>query len=383
MICLKNVSYTYPNGVKALKDINLKVEENTFICGLTGSGKSTLLRVFNGLIPNFYGGKLDGIVEISEKPYLVFQNADEQIIFNTVFDELAIHAYQVGRDLSDVKRIAKRLGIEQILRRDAHKLSDGEKRLVTIACALLSGEVVALDEPFANLHPSIAREILNLLLKNTKLVILSEHRLEFQNGFEVVWLEDGRVSSFKRQDVNISFNAKCGDDKVLSVENLCFGYDRLLLKDVTFEVNKGEICAIIGKNGCGKTTLLKLIAGILKPWSGRIEVKGKIGLCLSTPNYHLFADSVAEKIGTDMMKLFGLERFAKRHPHSLSFGQAKRVAIAKAFKADIVLLDEPTAGQDYLFKYKLLEVARRLGKTVVIATHDYELLEWCDVVVEL
>jgi energy-coupling factor transport system ATP-binding protein len=383
MICLKNVSYTYPNGVKALKDINLKIEENTFIGGLTGSGKSTLLRVFNGLIPNFYCGKLDGIVKIAEKPYLVFQNAVEQIIFNTVFDELAIHAYQVGRDLSDVKKIAKRLEIEHILSRDVHKLSDGEKRLVTIACALLSGEVVALDEPFANLHPSIAKEILNLLLKNAKLIILSEHKLEFKKGFEVVWLENGRISSFKRQELNIGFNAKCSDDTVLKVENLCFGYDRFLLKDVTFEVNRGEICAIIGKNGCGKTTLLKLIAGILKPWSGKIDVKGKIGLCLSTPNYHLFADNVVEEIGTEMVKVFELERFANRHPHSLSFGQARRVAIAKAFRGDIVLLDEPTAGQDYLFKYKLLEVTRKLGKTVVMATHDYELLEWCDVVVEL
>ncbi len=380
MICLKNVSYTYPNGVKALKGIDLKIEENTFIGGLTGSGKSTLLRVFNSLIPDFYGGKLDGIVKIIERPYLVFQNADEQIIFNTVFDELAIHACQVGKDLSDVERVAKRLGIE--LSKDVHRLSDGEKRLVTIACALLSSDFVALDEPFANLHPSFAKDVLRLLLKNSEVVILSEHRLEFSKGFDFLWLEEGRVSSFREWNLKIP-KIRCGDDTVLRVEDLCFGYDGLLLKDVTFEVNRGEICAIIGKNGCGKTTLLKLISGILKPWSGRVDVKGKVGLCLSNPNYHLFADSVLEEIGKDMVRVFELERFANRHPHSLSFGQAKRVAIAKAFRGDIVLLDEPTAGQDYVFKYRLFEVARELGKTVVMATHDHEILEWCDVVVEL
>jgi len=382
MIYLKNVDYTYPNGVKALKGVDLKIEENTFIGGLTGSGKSTLLRVLNGLIPNFYDGKLDGNVEIVKKPYLVFQNADEQIIFNTVFDELAIHACQVGKDLNDVRKIAKKLKIEHILNREIHRLSDGEKKLVTIACALLSSEVIALDEPFANLHPIIAKEILKLILKNAELTIISEHRLEFRNGFEFVWLEDGRVSSFNWQELTVNFSNRSGDT-VLKVEDLQFGYDKPLLKDVTFEINKGEICAIVGRNGCGKTTLLKLIAGILKPWNGKIEIRGRIGLCLSTPNYHLFADSVAEEIGIDIVKLFSLERFANRHPHSLSFGQAKRVAIAKAFKGDVVLLDEPTAGQDYLFKLRLIEVAKKLGKTLIIATHDYELLEWCDVVVEL
>ena len=383
MIYLENVYYTYPNGVKALKGVDLKIEENMFIGGLTGSGKSTLLRVLNGLIPNFYGGKLDGNVEIIEKPYLVFQNADEQIVFNTVFDELAIHACQVDKDLNDVKRVVKKLEIGHILNREIHKLSDGEKRLVTIACALLSSKVIALDEPFANLHPSIAKEVLRLILKNVELMIISEHRLEFRNGFEFVWLEDGRVSSFNWQRLTVNFSDISCNDTVLKVEDLQFGYDKPLLKDVTFEVNKGEICAIVGRNGCGKTTLLKLIAGILKPWNGKIEVRGRIGLCLSTPNYHLFADSVAEEIGIDMVKLFNLERFADRHPHSLSFGQAKRVAIAKAFKGDVVLLDEPTAGQDYLFKLRLIEVAKKLGKTLIIATHDYELLEWCDVVVEL
>jgi len=380
MIYLKDVSYTYPNGVRALRDVSLKVEENTFIGGLTGSGKSTLLRVFNGLIPNFYGGKLDGTVKIYERPYLVFQNADEQIIFNTVFDELAIHAYQIGKDLRDVRRIADRLGIE--LNKEVQKLSDGEKRILTIACALLGSNFVALDEPFANLHPSIARDILKLLLKNAELVIISEHRFEFCRDFDFIWLEDGRISSFNITEPKVKVGGSCGGT-ALRVEDLCFGYDSPLLKDVTFEVNRGEVCAVVGKNGCGKTTLLKLIAGILKPWSGSVDVRGRIGICLSTPNYHLFADSVFEEVGIEMMKLFELERFANRNPHSLSFGQAKRVAIAKAFKGEVVLLDEPTAGQDYTFKFKLIEIARRLGKTVLIATHDYKILEWCDVVVEL
>jgi energy-coupling factor transporter ATP-binding protein EcfA2 len=78
-----------------------------------------------------------------------------------------------------------------------------------------------------------------------------------------------------------------------------------------------------------------------------------------------------------------LTQLADRHPHSLSFGQAKRVAIAKAFVGDVVLLDEPTAGQDYTFRRKLLEVARSLGKTVILATHDLKLAEGCDEVIEL
>jgi energy-coupling factor transport system ATP-binding protein len=297
----------------------------------------------------------------------------------------------MGFDEDHVFKVAKRVGVEHLLNRYVHDLSDGEKKLVTIACALIGNDTIALDEPFANLHPDISKMVMKTVLKNAE-VIVSDHRLEFyrlfEDRFDFVWIEDGRIfEDFDLDrfdlfdDPGFDFKHDVGEP-VLRVEDLTFGYDEILLEDISFEVRRGEICAIVGKNGCGKTTLLKILAGILKPWSGNVWIKGKKALCMSNPNYHLFEETVGDCIQPELVKPFGLEKILDRHPHSLSFGQAKRVAIAKAFRGDLVLLDEPTAGQDLRFKFELLRTAKRLKKTVVMATHD-DVWKWCDVVVKI
>ncbi len=389
MICLKDVKYTYPNGIVGLKGVSLKVEGNTLIGGYTGSGKSTLLRIFNGLIPNFYGGKLEGDVRIDTEVFFIGQNADEQIVASRVYDEIALHLLHRGYEWNEVdrrvKKVAKVCGIEELLNRRTFELSDGEKRLVTIASALASDcRCLALDEPFSNLHPRIADKILKILLRQDRIVVLSEHRIEFAEQFEeFFWMEDGRIVDIPELNDSVCGREFKSKETVVKVESITFGYDKPLFEGLSFDVKRGEIFAIIGENGCGKTTLLRLIAGTLKPWDGRIEVRGKIGMTFSFPNYHLFESRVDREVHPELLKLFDLEKLADRHPHSLSFGQAKRVAIAKAFCGDVVLLDEPTAGQDFKFRIKLLDVAKELGKTVIIATHDLKLAECCDDVLEI
>ncbi len=390
MICLKNVRYVYPNGIIGLKGVSLRIEENSFVGGFTGSGKSTLLKIFNGLIPNLYGGKLEGDVLIDLDVYFVGQNADEQIVASKVYDEIALSLLHKGYGWDEVDRkvrkIAKVCGIENLLNRKTSELSDGQKQLVIIASALASDcECIALDEPFSNIHPKIAKDLLKILLKQDRMVVLSEHRLEFADYFDRrIWMDDGRITDFPDFDFTIDCKRTFKSNKtVVKATSITFGYDKPLFEDLSFEVKEGEIFAVVGLNGCGKTTLLKLIAGLLKPWDGEIEVRGKISMAFSFPNYHLFENKVRKEIPPELLKHFGLENLADRHPHSLSFGQAKRVAIAKAFCGDVVLLDEPTAGQDWRFKFELLEIARKLGKTVILATHDLELAGCCDEVLEL
>ena len=340
MVSLKDVWFSYSKPV--LRGVSLDVDR-TFICGYNGSGKTTLLKIASGLL------KPDrGIVE--GKAVYVHQNVDDYILFSKVENELAIQAVQCGRDLDDALRIARKLGIVHILERETSKLSDGEKRLLTIALALLKGDCLALDEPFANLHPRVAEKVLKVLKEP---FIISEHRISLCEDF--IWLENGRICDVP----DFHFELPRGEigEVVLKVEGLCFGYDDLLLKDITFEVRKGEIVAIVGMNGCGKTTLIKLLAGILKPWSGEICVKGKIGLCLSNPYYHV--------------------------QEPISFGEAKIKALERTFKADLLLWDEPTAGLDVRNKFQILKRARELKKTVIIATHDEDILEFCDHVVEI
>ncbi len=395
MMDLKNVSYTYPNGNKALDNVNLRIEhgEKVFIGGLTGTGKSTLLRIFNGLIPFFYGGKLEGKVsiyssstpeEIVSNVFFVSQHPEEQIIANRVADEIAFSLVQRGMNWEDVEdevvNAAKLCGIEHLLDRRTSELSEGEKQMVVIASAIASdAKCIVLDEPFAHLHPSITEEILRKLLKTDKTVVASEHRIELSSAFErEIWVGD--VAHFDEPDVDSSIE----DRVVVEADSLSFGYgDRLLFEDLSFEFFEGGIYAITGLNGAGKTTLLKMIAGLVKPLDGTLKVRGKVSMAFQYPNYHFSENNVEREVGKDLLEMFDLTHLSKRHPHSLSGGEAKRVSIAKAFRGDIVLLDEPTAGQDYLFRKKLIEVARRSRKTVIMATHDLKLASLCDGVIEL
>lgn len=324
-----------------LKGIDLE-GERIFVCGYNGSGKTTLLKIASHLLKPDRG-------EVKGKATYVPQNVEDYILFNTVKGEILIQAEHSGVDTDRALRIAKNLGLEVEKRTD--NLSDGEKRLLTIALALIKGDSLALDEPFANLHPSVAKNILKILKRYEFLI--AENRLEFCRDF--FWLENGKISD----PPNFEFEVpKCDPGEVvLRVENLTFGYERPLFEDLSFEVRKGEIVAIVGMNGCGKTTLLKVVAGFLKPWSGEVTVKGRIGVCLSNPFYHV--------------------------QEPLSFGQAKVKAIKMALKGDLVLLDEPTAGLDVKRKFEVLNALRRMRKTALMATHDHEILEFCDDVIEI
>ncbi len=394
MIKLKNVSYTYPNGVKALRNLNLQIDdgEKVFIGGSTGSGKSTLLRIFNGLIPNFYGGRLEGEVsiystkdkkELIKRVYFVSQNVEEQIVSSVVKYEMAFPLMQRGYDFKDaieiVYDISKKLKIEHLLDKKTHELSDGEKQMILIAEAIACEvDCIVLDEPFAHLHPNISEKILKLILREDKTVILSEHRVEFASYFDrEFWFNKPNFYGIELEDGDLG-------DTVVKADSISFSYgDKVLFDDLSFEFRRGGIYAIIGLNGSGKTTLLKLIAGLLKPKEGSIETKGSVSLAFQYPNYHFSENTVEREVDFNLLKMFELERLAKRHPHSLSSGEAKRLSIAKAFSGDIVLLDEPTAGQDYIFRNKLLEIARKSGKTVIIATHDLRLAKACDGVIDL
>ena len=389
MIELRNVSYTYPNGARTLDNVSLKIEhgEKVFLAGKTGSGKSTLLRLLNGLIPNFYGGKIKGKIYAFGKPspknvFFVSQNPEEQILTNVVRDEIALPLYGKIDDVKGkVEEVAEICGIKNLLNKKTYELSDGEKQLVTIATALASNTpCIALDEPFSHLHPAIAKEILNLLIESDKTIIMSEHRLELAKEFDrIIWIGNkikDRIVLRKKDEWENK------DEKIaIKINSISYGYKTKLFDNFSLKVPEGKIYAIMGKNGSGKTTLLKIIAGLIK--INGVEVNGKTSIALQYPNYHFCEKRVEIEADERWLKLLSLDKLKSRHPHSLSGGEAKRLSIAKALNADIVLLDEPTAGQDYEFRVKLLEILRSSGKTVVLATHDEKLASMCDEVVSL
>ncbi len=198
----KKLRYAYPkaSGRRVLDGIDLQIrpDEYVLLCGASGSGKSTLARTFNGLIPHFYGGVLEGSVSIAGKSTtaitvgelfknigMVFQNPETQLFNRTVEREIAFGLESLGLTRSTIRRriddTVERCGISSLLDRNPHRLSGGEQQLVAMAAILAARpQVIILDEPYANLDPHNVRrirEVLRTLNQQGLGVIISEHRL--------------------------------------------------------------------------------------------------------------------------------------------------------------------------------------------------------------
>lgn len=181
------------------------------------------------------------------------------------------------------------------------------------------------------------------------------------------------------------------------------------LDGVSLRIESGETVALVGENGAGKTTLVKHVTGLLKPASGRVLVDGRdtkststaqlsrrVGVAFQNPDHQLFSESVEEEMAFALrnfgfpaeviqnrvqwgLELFGLEEYRKSSPLVLSGGEKKRLTLAciLAWDPDVVILDEPTVGQDSIQKEKLagtIGMLRSAGKTVVVVSHDIEFL---------
>lgn len=201
-------------------------------------------------------------------------------------------------------------------------------------------------------------------------------------------------------------------ETLLDVRNLTYSYDgeKNALEGVSFNVQRGEFVSILGKNGSGKSTITKLIMGVIEPDDGAMHLNGqdlseltifersqKVGVVMQNPNHmishHMIFDEVAfglrnrgwdeqqvnDKV-LEVLELCGLSKYRHWPIEALSYGQKKRVTIASilALEPELLILDEPTAGQDYRNYTSMLsfieKLNRELGITVVIISHDMHLV---------
>ena len=204
---------------------------------------------------------------------------------------------------------------------------------------------------------------------------------------------------------------KPAPEPLLEVKNLCFGYNKgqHTLQNVSFSIGKGEMVSIVGRNGAGKSTLSKLICGFETQDSGEIYLNGKdlkdenirrrakhIGYVMQNPNQMISKTMIYDEVAMalqgsgmtdeqirekveDKLKVCGLYPFRNWPVSALSFGQKKRVTIASVLVQDpeLILLDEPTAGQDFRHYTDIMEFLQGLnarGVTVVMITHDMHLM---------
>jgi len=200
-------------------------------------------------------------------------------------------------------------------------------------------------------------------------------------------------------------------EPLIELKNITFGYPRAafpVFQDLNYQLLPGKHIGLIGPNGCGKTTLLHLIMGLLRPQAGKIvvfgqevakekdfvQVRQKVGLLFQNADDQLFCPTVIEdvafgplnqgkrpaeaiRIARDTIARLGLEGFEERVTYKLSGGEKKLVALATvlAMQPQVLLLDEPTAGLDEPTKHRLIHVLKDLELTLMIVSHENEFLE--------
>lgn len=440
---LKNVSFSYSGyNEKVLSNVDFNVDygEITLLAGLSGEGKSTLLSIISGIIPNIINGEITGEVFIDgnsiagqklsstcRKVGVVLQNADSQIIHKIVDDEIAFgcenFAIPTDKIGARIDKVCTIVDLDKIAK--TRTLSGGQKQRLITACTLATGQnILILDEPLANLDRESTVHLMDTLRKlaqNGYAVLIVEHRLDMVLPFvDSVWnICAGQVLKIENkqeyllsQTVTIqdSSDAHQRGSRIFDLKNVSFSIKKhIILRDINFDICEGERLLLLGENGCGKTTLLRLIARLLKPTGGEIiqsldknfgkKYHGKkwfrrVGIVYQNPNYQLFMPTVEQEIAfgainndyaNEIIDLFDLKHLRKRHPQSLSEGQKRRVSIAAvaATNPKALLLDEPTVGQDYKGLCDLVKILdmlhNRSGNTMITITHDMRCAEaLCD-----
>lgn len=428
-IRLKEVSFKY-DGAKenVLENINLTVEygETVLLSGVSGEGKSTLLSIINGVIPFVNSGEFSGSVEIdgkdvtklkiSERSKLigtVLQNADEQIIYDLVNEEIAFGCENLNITSEEIDRRIERFTMLMQIEKNAKTktLSGGQKqRLITASTLAMEQKIIILDEPLANLDTHTAHILLKALrnLANSGYaVLIVEHRLDVVKNYidKVMRIENKQLfTSTDINDLNSGIKTIPHADGSLPGEVLIKGKklffaagDRNIIDGLDIEIRAGERIVLLGENGCGKTTLMRMLARLNKPNDGALSQTitkskkannkwfSKVGYVYQNPTYQLFMPTLlseisfkakSEEMARKMINAFGLSGLEQRHPQSLSEGQKRRASIAAvcASEPTVLFLDEPTVGQDYKNLCKTVEtvnkINKNLGTAIVTVTHD-------------
>lgn len=369
------------------------------------------------------------VSELFSKVGLVLQNADAQLFNSTVESEIAFGLESLGLPSAQIdariKKVARALDIDHLLERSPMSLSGGEQRLTAIAAVVcLRPTLLLLDEPYANLDWTATDRVRRALCQlhrwgNT--VVIIEQKLD---GFldditRCVIVEDGRIQAIASADAARSAlkkarlipnypaqrnkSGKRSAETLVEVKNLfCRIGEKQVLKDVDFQISAGETVAIVGPNGAGKTTLIEHLNGLRKPNRGEVLFQGetltgkdpaaiasKVGLSFQNPNNQFFKNRVRDELAVGLKTLsagkrdwsqalcaiFGIEHLLDRAPYRLSEGEKRRVALASilANKPKLVVMDEPTAGQDGRSLENLAVLLSRLageGVATVVVTHD-------------
>lgn len=425
---VEDFGFNYPQSNYYLKlngTFTINRGECVLIQGASGSGKSTLLAALKGLIPHLINGKLIGeirynnqnITTLNEQQLLVIgylqQNPDSQLICKDIYSELAFGLENQGFTAAVINKkitqIAADFKLSHLLTRQVNELSGGEKQKINLlAILVMQPQVLLLDEPTAFLDPESAHEIIAILQqyikKSTVVIVEHNHYYLKQIVNKVISIDDnGQIKQENTGQIlwnqalpNLKSIYSSQKTVLLELRELNFSYknSRQLLSKINLSVNSGEIIAITGRNGSGKSSLLKLIAGIIKIqeqifWQqediAQINYQtlwSKLTSLWQNPEAHFIYNSVNEELNHDdnILTMFDLVPQREQNPYSLSEGQKRRLSLAIALnlKPQLILLDEPTFGQDYEHKLQLAQLIMTLknqGMSFIMVSHDQDFID--------
>ena len=363
MITIKNLSFQYSTEEDfVLRNIDLSVHQGECIllCGKSGCGKSTLLKIINGIIPEFYQGKITGSVEvagmnpfeteiykISEKVGSVFQNPKTQFYTTNTTDEIAfaLENYGVEREKIQkrLKEVQETMHVSALMDRNIFALSGGEKQKIAIAAVYaLNPEIFVFDEPSSSLDMDSMIELSKLmerLKEEGKTIIIAEHRLWYLKKIvdRAVYLENGKITKeYSMEEIqNLSEEERCrtglrhtdfsgnawkerskdyavkrdssGNALELEIKDLLYKRkERTIFNIDRLGFERGKIIGIVGKNGMGKSTFAKVVCGLARQTAGKIcknnrrlsapERRKNSLLLMQEINNQLFTDSVYDEI---------------------------------------------------------------------------------------
>jgi energy-coupling factor transporter ATP-binding protein EcfA2 len=417
---LNHLSYWYPGSEHpALKELTLAIDQGlTLVTGPSGGGKSTLLRVLNGLVPHFHGGRIAGTADVegcdiittptrrlAQTVGFVFQDPELQTVYDTVDREVAFGLENIAMPpLEMADRVDEALaaaGVAHLAGRRVRTLSGGERQRVALASALaMRPRIVVLDEPTSQLDDDGAALVIDAvrrLVEQGRSAVIAEHRLERLQSIAraCITVDGGRATTGRPEPRAERLARPAGapaGSVAWSLAGVTAGFGTSIVLDhIDAKGHQGEVVALCGPNGGGKTTLLRLISGALSPLAGKVERRpGRIAYLPQNPTALLHRPTLRDEVAftldhaneaekpDEILNQLGLLAVANRYPRDLSSGERQRAALAAVLpgRPDLVLLDEPTRGMDDAARDALVQLVSRLrerGSAIVLATHDADL----------